>query len=586
MVSRLKSQAEYVFVVSELNFAALVYRVLTRRSVAYVSVACFTLVGQALLKPLILELLKKKWVRIIELTVSSGADQQGVTLIPLQVMYTALSDYSVNWQGLAKLEGVHLHLGAEGILQAQNGWLADYLYNKEYLANVASYLASNLVHPVVFSGLQPRASQLSNPDNSTLFTVATAIGTLCLRLGYAVANFINLLSLIVVAFIFLLLRVRRRVAPTPVSFAMYLRIWDYHLPSFTNLIQRSKVYCYDPESAAAAQLCRTSGIIHFASIKDTQIRLCAVPKFLFTAIYCAVRDYFSLLTYNPKVCKNLLFCWLKAAVYENFFWQYQTKYLFCTADYIPDHALRSAALRRTGGTPIGIAHGIANYPPYPNWQFLDYDLYFGMSQNLYKHDYFATWSHNLVFQSIKTPHGERETFAPSQNSNTVTWFLFPDAEEDWLVSQVRTLASALISHQITIRPKPGMFIGRGSMLEKLSELKLSNLRFETTDSAFGSYALLTNSKYCITTGSTMTIEAIQFNTIPFCLDCHPNTANFFYRRYPFLCYPEIVLIARRIREIEVHPASFSWEPYHQLAEIDAPTLREKLELLQAGNTFI
>ena len=586
MGERLKSQTNFVFVVSELNFVALVFRVLTKCSVAYVSVACFTLVGQAVLKPLMLKLLQKKRVRIIDVTVLSESDPQAVTQIPLQVLYTALSDYSVNWQGLAKLEGVHLHLGAEGILQAQNGWLADYLYKKEYLATVASYLASNLAHPVVFSGLQPRAGQLPNSDSSTLFTVATAIGTLCMRLGYAVANFINLLTLVVVAFIFLLLRVRRRVAPTPVSFAMYLRIWDYHLPSFTNLIQRSKVYCYDPESAAAAQLCRTSGIIHFASIKDTQIRLCAVPKFLFTAIYCAVRDYFSLLTYNPKVCKNLLFCWLKAAVYENFFWQYQTKYLFCTADYIPDHALRSAALRRTGGTPIGIAHGIANYPPAPNWQFLDYDLYFGMSQNLYKQDYVATWSKNMTFQAIKTPHGERETFAPAQKSNTVTWFLAPDAEEDWLVYQVRALASALTSHQIYIRPKPGQFIGRKSMLDKLSQLNLSNLCVQTTESAFGSYVLLTNSKYCITTGSTMMIEAIQYNTIPFCLDCHPNTANFFYRRYPFLCYPEIGQIASRIREIEMHPASFSWEPYHLLAEIDAPTLREQLDLLQAENPFI
>lgn len=585
MVPRLKSQAQYVFLVNELNFAVFIYRVLTQRCVAYVSVACFTLVGQALLKPLVLELHKRKFIGMIAENMPA-AGQQSVTLIPYRVLYTAQSDYSVTWQALAKTEGVHFHIGAEGTLQAQNGWLADYLYKKEYLANVASYLAANLEHPVILSGLQPRASNITNRGNSRLFAAATAISVLLTRLCYAVANLVNLLSLTFVAFIFLLLRVRRRVAPIPVSFAMYRRIWDYHIPSFARLIQRSRVYCYDPESEKAAQFCRDSGISHLAYIKDTQIRLGAVPQFIFIALYCTVRDYCRFLTYNPVVCKNLLLCRFKAAVYENFFWQYKTDYLFCTADYIPDHAIRSAALRRAGGTPIGIAHGVANYPPYPNWQFLDYDLYFGMSLNLYKQDYLGTWSQNMVFQAIRTPHGERETYGPAQKSNTVTWFLFPEAEEDWLVSQVRTLASGLPGHQIHIRPKPGVFVGRESMLDKLSQLKLANLRVQTTESAFGSYELLTNSKYCITTGSTMTIEAIQFNTIPFCLDPYPNLVNFFYRRHPFLCYPEIGLIVRRIREIEMHPASFFWEPYHQLAEIDAPTLRERLELLQAGNTNI
>ena len=571
--------ADYIFDVNELNIATLLYRIITKCSVASVSVRCFTLVGQALIKPLIRRLLNKKLIKEVVLFTPSNADEQSFYLLPWRIYIASQSDYSENWRALAKSEGVILQLGAVGTRQAQNGWLTDYLYKQQYCSAIATHLASYTHRPCVFSGLQ------AHNNHKTLTGIIgslTSASAQLRRLVVVFTNSINLLTVITVALVFLLLRVRYRVKKTMVNFAAYPRIWDYHSPSLTKLIQHSKIFCYDPESPAAAQFCLNSGVGNLAYFKDTVIHPSAVPQYLVTAIYYVIQDYIQFLTYNPIVCKNLLLCRFKEAVYQNFFHQYQTKYLFCTADYIPDHAIRSAALRQTGGKSIGIAHGLANYAPYPNWQFLDYDLYFGLSLNLYEKDYSGTWSKNMVFQAIQTPHFERDHSRVFPKSNAVTWFLHQELEENWMVDQIRILATELPGHQIYIRPRPTLEAHLKSMLEKISQLQLSNIDMITADPSYGSYDLLERSKYCITTGSTMTIEAIQFNTIPFCLDFHPDLVNFFYRRYPFVCYSTISSITSRICEIETDPDTFSWQAYAGLADITAPALGDTLTSLIFG----
>ena len=192
----------------------------------------------------------------------------------------------------------------------------------------------------------------------------------------------------------------------------------------------------------------------------------------------------------------------------------------------------------------------------------------------------------MVFQAIQTPHGERDHSRVFPKSNAVTWFLNHDFEENWMVDQIRILATDLPGHQIYVRPKHSQEAPLKSILEKVLQLQLSNIDIITADPSYGSYDLLERSKYCITTGSTMTIEAIQFNTIPFCLDFHPDLVNFFYRRYPFVCYSTISSITSRICEIETHPDTFSWQAYAGLADITAPALGDALTSLIFGTRAV
>ncbi len=250
---------------------------------------------------------------------------------------------------------------------------------------------------------------------------------------------------------------------------------------------------------------------------------------------------------GPELFGRLSVLAVKRCMWDAFFDGLLPANFWCRDDYAIDHPVRNKTLRDRGGRSLGINHGIPINTYFYAYREIDCDAYFVHGEALIPY-YRDLWPAHMSAQAIGCVHQPpRGEVLPPRDRDIVVFATVVE-DIDWLMDQIRALAVCFPERRIWVRTKADT---DKDFLEAVDRLLAGGPENLVRHTASVPYELLRHCGYSISTGSTVTLEAIAFGMPSFVFDVWARWKYFYFRNNA----PEIVVadaadLARRIKAVE------------------------------------
>jgi hypothetical protein len=296
------------------------------------------------------------------------------------------------------------------------------------------------------------------------------------------------------------------------------------------------------------------------------------PRQAFSLLRTLSRDSLSIWrTWNKE--DAMMFSWLislplKRAKYTVFFNRFSVRFFWGRDDYSVEHILRSQELRKSGGTSIGINHGLTHKCFDAAWKHIDFDIYYTFGRHLYETYYRKYWASGIVVRPIgSTRVGSLPT--KDERPGYIVYFVNPRFEATFFMSEVFKVARHFPDRRILVKIKPWRVRDDYCRPER-EMLAFSPPNVEET--LADSYGLMDVACYAISTGSTIIAESLQRRMKTFVLDGRMNGEYFYYRDFPGLCVQSGEDIIGRIEDIESGRETYDPEIYSSLIDMSGANI--------------
>lgn len=254
---------------------------------------------------------------------------------------------------------------------------------------------------------------------------------------------------------------------------------------------------------------------------------------------------------EPALFARLSVLNFKTAANSAFFANYKVANYWGRDDYSLDHGVRNVVLRRLGGKSLGINHGLPINTYSSQWRQIDFDVYFVFGLHLYETYYRKVWPKHMRVVPIGNVRGTSVRLAKASCARSKDVIFFPIECMDLLgvCREVWRVAAAFPDRKLLVKPKGGRSKSFFSTLaHAMKEAPENAVLFDPSTSP---YQLMMGASYVITTGSTLSAEALLFKTSSFVLDHTEKLKNFYFRDFPVICCKDGSTIVERIIDIEM-----------------------------------
>ena len=137
--------------------------------------------------------------------------------------------------------------------------------------------------------------------------------------------------------------------------------------------------------------------------------------------------------------------------------RFRFRNFFGRDDYNADHFLRTAELRRAGGTSIGMMHGVHGiFPIGEPVRHLDFDRYYVLGIDPYDRFYRTTWPSSMAVKAIGSFGLSRDDFhrmTTEPHPGDVACFIEASCVNDATIEAIKTVAQAFPEKRIYVATK-------------------------------------------------------------------------------------------------------------------------------------
>jgi len=255
----------------------------------------------------------------------------------------------------------------------------------------------------------------------------------------------------------------------------------------------------------------------------------------------------------------------KRMIYRALFNRFRPDFFWGRDDYNVEHILRRAELNRVGGKSIGISHAVVtNFcPRFPQWRYIDFDIYYTFSIAMCD-PYRDRWPSHMKLRSVGTYGLSREKLRQlpwpcGQDILIATRVAWNEPE---MVRIVHAVAEAFPGYRILVQFKVG-YLSEGTLEATLAAAvarfkgDFANIE-HVTDNIFD---LLTRSKYLVSDVSTLISEAIQLGIPTIFADVVTGHAWSIFRRFPNLSHTSAEEVVARLKAWDDRRETFARDQY-------------------------
>jgi len=296
------------------------------------------------------------------------------------------------------------------------------------------------------------------------------------------------------------------------------------------------------------------------------------PRQAFSVLRTLSRDSLSIWRTWKKE-DPMMFSWLialplKRTKHTLFFNRFSVRYFWGRDDYSVEHILRSQELRKSGGTSMGINHGLTHNCFDTAWKHIDFDIYYTFGRHLYETYYREYWAPGIVVRPIGSVLVGCQPIK-GERAGDIVYFVNPRFEATFFMNEVFKVARHFPDRKILIKIKPGRV--RDYYCRPEREM-LASAPPNVEETLADSFGLMEVASYAISTGSTIIAEALQRRMKTFVLDGRMNGEFFYYRDFPGLCVHSGEDIIRRIDDIESGREKYDPENYSELIDMSGANI--------------
>ncbi len=270
------------------------------------------------------------------------------------------------------------------------------------------------------------------------------------------------------------------------------------------------------------------------------------------AVFSIVRETLALRRFSASPgsghYKTVLSLPFKRALYRALFTKYPCGHFWGRDDYNSEHIIRSQELRRIGGVPMGLNHGLPIAAIIaPHLRYIDYDFYYTFGTHLYDKYYRDTWAPEMRVRTSGSlgMTEERLKLLDKPKNRNILFFAKPGYEDQALAKALLKLSDAFPDRKIILCVKESfMRSGKGrNFMDRVGK------RDNIVTSDQGTYDLMAQSAYSVSDPSSVAAEAVHFAMASFLLDIDKRESLIF-RDFPEMCFDSADGIIERIRSIE------------------------------------
>lgn len=265
----------------------------------------------------------------------------------------------------------------------------------------------------------------------------------------------------------------------------------------------------------------------------------------------------------PALYWNVAAMPYKRAIYRALFNRFRPSFFWGRDDYNVEHILRRAELNRVGGKSIGISHAVVtNFcPRFPQWRYIDFDIYYTFSIAMCD-PYRDRWSSHMKLRSVGAYGLPREKLRqlPWPRGKDILIAIRVAWNEPEMTRIVHAVAKLFPNHRVLVQFKVG-YLSEGTLEATLAAAVkrfkggLPNIEHVTDDI----FSLLGRAKYLISDVSTLIAEAIQLGIPTIFADVITGHAWSIFRQFPGLSHTNANAVCERLT---------AWEGGHETFDRD------------------
>ena len=243
----------------------------------------------------------------------------------------------------------------------------------------------------------------------------------------------------------------------------------------------------------------------------------------------------------------------RRVMYRGLFNRFRCLYFWGRDDYNSEHALRSVELRRAGGVPLGLMHGISSIADIIHqFRHIDFDIYYVHGRYLYERHYREKWPEKMRVRTIGSFGLSRQGFhrlADEARGEGVACFLSRSYQAEHTFAAILEVARAFPNRTfyVNVKSKELEALVYGPKLKNF----LENLPDNVVHHSGRSYDLFYCCRTALTEGSTLAAEAVQFGLDTYVFDLEPaGWKVMIYREFPGICVGSAAEAIERMKSIE------------------------------------
>jgi hypothetical protein len=301
---------------------------------------------------------------------------------------------------------------------------------------------------------------------------------------------------------------------------------------------------------------------------DARIEVWKLPRFFLDTVSELVQLWRDWRDKDPSLVAQMLSNVARAVQDRTYFNRFRPKFFFSRDDYRTDHILRTRELRRIGATALGITHGLPRNTVFYGWREIDFDIYYVFGSYLCEHAYKEFWPEHMRVTPVGCYRIDRSRLAAArarnERSGDIAYFPMVTHGDERLLNEVFEIARQAPTRTVFIKPKRG----RAAREMAAFQQKLKSAPKNVTVCDDDPYELLAKVGYCLTSGSTVTVEALQHRCVTFVFDIEPEITQLYYRNFPGLCVVSGKDVVARIEAVERGAAVYRFEDYCELVKLD------------------
>ena len=269
---------------------------------------------------------------------------------------------------------------------------------------------------------------------------------------------------------------------------------------------------------------------------------------------------------DPGVVARYASLVAKRGMYQVFTGRYRSRFHLGRDDYSMEHVIRTMELRRAGCVTLGLQHGLPKATFHHGWREVDYDFYFMIGTRLYWKYYRDAWplSIRVLPMGCYRMTAEQRARLTQPRSKDIVFFPTLGLDLAQTTSEVIDVARHFRDRRIFVKMKKGRCLDELATFEALLLQRPENLI--VVNESEDPYEILLDASYAVTSGTTLTGEALLFKVKTFVFDLDYSLKYFYYRDFPDMIVKSAHELISRIESIEAGREDYNFAALRELAE--------------------
>jgi len=305
---------------------------------------------------------------------------------------------------------------------------------------------------------------------------------------------------------------------------------------------------------------------HLSDIRDGRVAVWQIPGYMWDLVVETAQIFGRWHSEDPVFVTRLFTHAVKRIRYRAYFNRFHVKYFLSRDDYVTDHIVQTGELRRIGGLALGINHGLPMNTVFFAWREIDYDVYYIFGRHLFENHYKPFWPKTMTVRPVGcyrlAQYDKRDP--DTERSVDIAYFPIVTRCASQILEEVFAIARHFNDRNVYVKLKPYRVPAEIAETKRMLGDAPSNVSVSDGDP----YEMLNRISYAITSGSSLTAEAIQYGVKTFVFDVDPELTMFYYRNFEGLCVKTAGDVIRRIEAIENGTETYRREDFNDLVKMD------------------